>query len=150
VRQAYDMGAKDVHINWSDDELTLLKYTHAPEEVLESFPDWRVLLNEFYAEDNAALLSIYATNPDLLQDVDPKRVNMAAKAQAEAMANFQQYVMNDKITWSVISIPTGDWAMKVFPDHPREEAIKELWKAILKIVRVDEADPLVAWDKHNA
>src|SRR5690625_6508990 len=41
VRKAYELGAKDVHVNWSDDELTLLKYEYAPEEVLAEFPDWR-------------------------------------------------------------------------------------------------------------
>src|SRR5690625_6662735 len=32
VRKAYELGAKDVLINWSDDELTLLKYQYAPED----------------------------------------------------------------------------------------------------------------------
>ncbi|NAP01771.1 aminopeptidase, partial [Halomonas sp. MG34] len=36
VRKAYEMGAKDVHINWVDDELTLLKYENAPDEVIAS------------------------------------------------------------------------------------------------------------------
>jgi len=150
VRQAYEMGAKDVHVNWSDDELTLLKYKHAPEEVLAKFPKWRVMLNESFATDNGALISIHATNPDLLKEIDPKRMSMANKAAAEAMANFQQYVMNDKVTWSVISIPTGDWAQKVFPDLTREQATKRLWEKIVKIVRVDKEDPLAAWDEHNA
>src|SRR5690625_2495014 len=150
VRQAYQMGAKDVHVNWSDDELTLLKYEHAPEEVLAHFPKWRVLLNESFAKDNGALLSIHATNPDLLKNIDPQKISMANQAAAKAMANFQQYVMNDNITWSVISIPTGDWAQKVFPDLSRNEAVKQLWGKIVKIVRVDQDDPLSAWDEHNA
>lgn len=150
VRQAYEMGAKDVHVNWSDDELTLLKYKYAPEEVLAHFPEWRVMLNESYAKDDAALISIHATNPDLLKDIDPKRISMANQAAAEAMANFQQYVMNDKVTWTVISIPTGDWAQKIFPDLSREKAIKRLWEEIVKIVRVDQDDPIAAWDQHNA
>src|SRR5690625_5072032 len=150
VRQAYEMGAKDVHVNWSDDELTLLKYKYAPEEVLAHFPEWRVMLNESYAKDDAALISIHATNPDLLKDIDPKRISMANQAAAEAMANFQQYVMNDKVTWKVSSIPTGDWAQKIFPGLSREKAIKRLWEEIVKIVRVDQDDPIAAWDQHNA
>ena len=39
ARKAYELGAKDVHINWVDDELTLLRYQHAPDEVIGSFPD---------------------------------------------------------------------------------------------------------------
>src|SRR5699024_834512 len=63
VRKAYELGAKDVYVNWSDDELTLLKYEHAPDEVLATFPDWRVKLHETFAKDNGALLSIHATDP---------------------------------------------------------------------------------------
>lgn len=85
ARKAYEMGAKDVHINWSDDELTLLKYENAPDEVIGSFPEWKVKLNESYAEDGAAVLSIRSTNPDLLKDIDSSRVAMANKAAAQAM-----------------------------------------------------------------
>ena len=149
VRKAYELGAKDVHVNWTDDELTLLRFENAPDEVLADFPDWRVNLHDYYAEDGAALLSIRSTNPDLLKDIDPARVAMANKASAQKMTKFQDYVMNDKITWSIISIPTGDWAQKVFPEKSRADAIESLWDAIVKIVRVDKDDPIAAWDAHN-
>lgn len=149
VRKAYEAGAKDVHINWSDDELTLLKYEHADEAVLAEFAQWKVDRHESFAKDGAALLSIHATNPDLLKDVDPKRVALANKASAEGLKNFRRYVMNDLITWSVISVPTAAWAKKVFPDQSEEEAITSLWDAIIKTVRVDEEDPIAAWDDHN-
>lgn len=149
ARKAYEMGAKDVHINWTDDELTLLKFEHAPDEVIGTFPEWQVKLYDSYAEDGAAVLSIRSTNPDLLQNIDPKRVAMANKAAAEALKNFRKYTMNDKIAWSIISIPSGDWAQKIFPDASREEAVERLWDAIVKIVRVDQENPIAAWEKHN-
>ncbi|WP_430790055.1 aminopeptidase [Virgibacillus flavescens] len=150
VRKAYEMGAKDVHINWVDDELTLLKYENAPDEVIADFPEWRVKLHNMYAEDGAAVLSIRSTNPDLLQDIDSSRVAKANKAAAQAMTTFRKYTMNDLITWSIISIPTGDWAQKIFPDKSTDDAIESLWDAIVKIVRVDQEDPIAAWDDHNA
>ncbi len=149
ARKAYKMGAKNVHINWVDDELTLLKYENAPDEVIADFPEWRVKLHDTYAEDGAAVLSIRSTNPDLLKDIDSSRVAKANKAAAQAMKNFRQYTMNDRITWSIISIPTGDWAQKVFPDKSKEDAIEGLWDAIVKIVRVDQDDPIAAWNAHN-
>lgn len=149
AKKAYELGAKDVHINWGDDDLTLWKYQYAPDEVIGEFPEWRVKLHDMYAEDGAAVLSIRSTNPDLLKDIDPTKVAKANKAAAQAMTNFRKYTMNDKITWSIISIPTGDWAQKIFPDKSREEAIASLWEAIIKIVRVDQEDPIKAWDEHN-
>ncbi|MFD2044355.1 aminopeptidase [Ornithinibacillus salinisoli] len=149
VRKAYEIGAKDVHINWVDDELTLLKYENAPDEVIADYPEWKVKLHDTFAEDGAAVLNIRSTNPDLLKDIDPTRVAKANKAAAQAMKNFRKYTMNDKITWSIISIPTGEWSQKIFPDKTREDAIESLWEAIVKIVRVDQEDPIAAWDAHN-
>jgi len=150
VRKAYDMGAKNVHINWVDDELTLLKYEHVSDEVLTDIPQWRVNMQNSFAEDGAAVLNIRSTNPDLLKDIDPGRVAKATKAASEAMKNFRQYTMNDKIAWSIISIPTGDWAQKIFPDKSKEDAMESLWDAIVKIVRIDQDDPVAAWEAHNA
>lgn len=150
VRKAYEMGAKEVHINWADDEITLLKYENAPDEVFTEFPEWRVKLHDMYAEDGAAVLSIRSTNPDLFKDIDSARVAKASKASAQAMINFRKYTMNDLITWSIVSIPTGDWAQKIYPDKSVDDAIESLWEAIVKIVRVDKDDPIAAWDDHNA
>ncbi len=149
ARKAYELGAKNVHVNWTDDELTLLKFENAPEEVLTNIPDWQVQKHLDFAEDGAALLAIRSTNPDLLKDIDSERVAKANKASAEAMKEFRQYTMNDRIPWSIISIPTGDWAQKIFPDKSKADAIESLWGEIFKIVRVDKEDPVAAWDKHN-
>ncbi|WP_029266677.1 aminopeptidase [Virgibacillus alimentarius] len=149
AHKAYELGAKDVHINWVDDELTLLKFKNAPEEVIAHYPEWKVKLHDMYAEDGAAVLSIRSTDPDLLKDIDPSLIAKANKAGAEAMKNFRKYTMNDKITWSIISIPTGNWAQKIFPDQSKDDAIESLWEAIVKIVRVDQDNPVAAWDAHN-
>lgn len=149
VKKAYELGAKDVLVNWQDDELTLVKFQNAPEEVLTDVPQWQVDKYLSYAEDGAALLSIRSTNPDLLKDVDPAKVAKAQKASAEAMQEFRKYTMNDRIAWSIISIPTGDWAQKIFPNKSKEDAIESLWEQIFKIVRVDQEDPIAAWDEHN-
>src|SRR5690625_6952990 len=103
-------------------------------------------MHDMYAEDGAAVLSIRSTNPDLLKDVDPSLIAKANKAGAEAMKNFRKYTMNDKITWSIISIPTGDWAQKIFPDKSREAAIEGLWEALVKIFGVDQEDRVAAWE----
>ncbi|SDK17232.1 aminopeptidase [Sediminibacillus albus] len=150
VRKAYQLGARNVHINWTDDEINLLKYENAPEEVLTTVPQWQVDKFVSFAEEGAAVLSIRSTNPDLLKDIDAGRVAKASKANAEAMKEFRQYTMNDRIPWSIISIPTGDWAQKIFPGKSKEEAMESLWEQIFKIVRVDKDDPVAAWNDHNA
>lgn len=149
AEKAYELGAKNVHINWSDDELVRLKYVHASDEVIDDFPSWRVQMMEEFAEDGAAFVSIHATDPDLLKEIDSKRVARASKAAGVAMKTFREYTMNDKVTWSVISIPTEAWAQKIFPDKSADEAVQALWDEIIKMVRIDEEDTIAAWNKHN-
>lgn len=150
VKKAYELGAKNVHINWTDDDLTLWKYRYAPDEVIGSYPEWSVKLHDEFAEDGAAVLQIRATNPDLLKNIDPSRIAMANKAAGEALLNFRKYTMNSRIPRSIIAIPSKAWARKIFPDQSPEEAVESLWAAILKIVRVDREDPIAAWEEHNA
>ena len=149
AKKAYELGAKDVHINWDDDELTLLKYRHAADEVFQNYPEWKVKLQESYAEDGAAFVSIHATDPDLLKEVNPTRIADANKAAGVALKNFREYIMNDKVCWTVISIPTEAWAQKIFPEKTVDEAVNLLWEEIVKMVRIDQDNPVDAWDKHN-
>ncbi|HLR23442.1 MAG TPA: aminopeptidase [Pseudogracilibacillus sp.] len=149
AKKAYDLGAKNVHINWADDELTFLKYKHASDEVIENVPGWKVDMQEGFAEDGAAFLSIHATDPDLLKDIDPKRIAAANKAAGVALRKFREYTMNDIVTWSVISIPTRAWAQKIYPEKTADEAVSALWDTIYKMVRVDGEDPIEVWNKHN-
>lgn len=149
TKKAYELGAKEVHIEWADDELTKLKYTYAADEVLAQFPDWKKAMRETYAEDGAAFVSIHATDPDLLQGIDPTRVATATKATGNALKKFREYVMNDRVTWTVVSIPARAWAEKIFPNKPSDDAVKSLWDEIIQMVRIDKDDPIAAWEEHN-
>lgn len=149
AKKAYEAGAKDVHINWADDVMQRLYFEHASQDVLESVPQWRVDQYDYFAENGAAVLSIRSTDPDNLNGIDSSRIAAASKASGEAMKNFRKYTMNDKITWSIVAIPNPEWAKKVFPNVSEEEAVSKLWEQIFTITRVDQEDPLKAWDEHN-
>jgi aminopeptidase len=56
--------------------------------------------------------------------------------------------MRDAINWCVISYPAADWAKKVFPKMSTEKAQEKLWEAIFQTCRVDQRDPVAAWEKH--
>lgn len=148
VKNAYEEGAKDVYVEWHDEKISLLRYINAPMEVLQSFPKWKAEGFTQMAEEGAGFLSIAASNPELLKDVDPKKVAESNKSASMALKKFREYTMNNKVAWSVISIPTTDWAMKVFPDVDEEEAVKKLWEAIFMTVRMDKENPFKAWEEH--
>lgn len=149
ARKAYGAGAKHVHVEWNDEQLTRIKYEDAPEEAFHEFPLWKARGLEEMAESGAAFLTIYAPNPELLKGIDPARISAANKASAVALEKYRSYLMADKACWSLISIPTAAWAEKVFPGLDTEEAMEKLWDVIFTIVRIDKDNPIKAWKEHN-
>ncbi|WP_440604280.1 aminopeptidase [Bacillus sp. GB_SG_008] len=150
TKKAYESGAKHVYVDWVDENLTRLKFDLAPEEAFSEFPAWKAHAREELAKEGAAFLSIYAENPDLLKGVDPKRIASANRAAGEAMKTVREYMMTDKVSWCVISVPTTEWAAKVFPDVPEEEQVAKLWDAIFQATRADLENPVQAWNEHNS
>lgn len=149
VRKAYEAGAKNVHIEWNDDDLTRMKYELAPDETFKEYPMWRAKGWEDMAADGAAFLSIIASDPDLLKGIDPQRIQDASRAASTALAPFRNYTMADKVSWSIVAIPSQAWADKVFPDLNADERVPALWQAIFQATRADQDDPVAAWKQHT-
>ncbi|MCT2538250.1 aminopeptidase [Aquibacillus koreensis] len=150
AKEAYAVGAKNVHIEWNDGELTYQKMKNASMDVLENFPAWRAQGLEEMAKDGYAVLSVYGEDPDLLSGIDSNRIAAVSKASGVALTEYRNYVMNDKVCWSVIGYPVTPWAEKVFPELKGAEAVDKLWEEIFKTTRVDLDDPVQAWAEHNA
>ncbi|GED66998.1 aminopeptidase [Brevibacillus reuszeri] len=150
TEKAYDAGAKHVLVEWSDDELSLIRYRKAPDEAFTEYPSWKAKGFEELAAGGAAFLTIYAPTPGLLKDINPERIATEAKTNAIAMKNYRNYTKSDEVSWSIIAYPTEAWAQKVFPDQPIQQAIDQLWNVIFKVTRVYEDDPNQAWSEHNA
>jgi aminopeptidase len=148
--KAYEAGANNVHVEYSDEELSLIKFMQAPEEAFSEYPMWRAKAWEEFVENGAAFISIYSPNPDLLNDVDPTRVATASKTASTALSGYRSSLMNHTNAWSLISYATPEWAAKVFPDVTQEEALQKLWERIIDATRIGLDDPIQAWKEHNA
>ncbi|KUP09092.1 peptidase M29 [Bacillus coahuilensis p1.1.43] len=150
VKRAYEVGAGEVIVNWSDDQITRYTYELAPDDYFKTFPKWRKEMMETYAEEGAALISVVSSSPALLKGVDAQRISDNRKASGEALAKFRSYIQSDKISWCVVSAPSKDWATMVFPNEESEEvAVEKLWDAIFKAVRADLDNPVKAWEDHD-
>ena len=148
AKHAYELGAKEVHVNWNDDVLTKLKYENSPMEVFENFPLWYAEGMEEYAKDGAGFISIHAQDPQLLKDADPKKIAAFNISSSKALKGFRNYTMNDINSWCVVSVPTENWARRVFPDVTGEEAMEKLWDSIFNATRMDLRNPTAAWEDH--
>ncbi|WP_100372949.1 aminopeptidase [Bacillus sp. FJAT-45037] len=150
AKKAYEAGAKHVQVIWTDEEITKTRYELAPDEAFHEFPEWLAKGHEELAENGAAFLSITGSNPDLLKDADPERVANDNKASGKAMSGFRSYIMADKISWSIVAVPSVEWAEKVFPEAKGEEAVTKLWEAIFAATRIHTEDPVSEWKAHLA
>jgi aminopeptidase len=87
----------------------------------------------------------------LLKGIDPQRIGNYQKASGQGLAEFRRAIQADKVSWTVVAASTKDWALKVFPNSDSEQhAVDQLWEAIFKSVRLNAADPVKAWEEHNA
>jgi aminopeptidase len=148
TKKAYEQGASNVLHEWSDDVLTRTKFEMAPDETFESYPKYLAKHRIDLAENNAAFLFVLSSNPDLLNGIDPQRIQTSSKTISKALATFTKYEMSDKISWSIVSVPNEIWAKKVFPKLNGEEAVNKLWEAIFNATRTNLPEPVNAWRKH--
>lgn len=146
---AYKSGAKDVVISWNDELFSKIRFLNAPEKVFEEFPEWQKEFYLSYAKQGAAFLTISASDPELMKEVNPDRILKSRRTSNIALAEYRDKLMSNKNVWSIVSVPTIAWAKKVFPNHSEEEAVDKLWEYIFKAVRADMDDPVHAWNEHK-
>lgn len=149
TKKAYEAGAKLVQIEWTDEQVTRIRYDKAPDESFEYFPKWRAEMLENAYEEGAAMLAITSVNPDLLKGVDASKIANLQKAAGEASKGYRKMVMADKISWSIVAVPSIGWSAKVFPDLSEQEQEEKLWEAIFHATRANLEDPVQAWMDHK-
>jgi aminopeptidase len=148
AREAYQAGARYVDVIWNDEELIRTRVQDAPADSFSEYSDSHVTALMDIVEKGDAMLTIRSNNPDLLSDLDPERVGALQKTHLEKFAPISLAVTGNKLNWLVVAASSPDWAIKVFPDLPREQAFEKLWEAIFQITRVDQPDPVAAWEEH--
>ncbi|QFT89133.1 Aminopeptidase 2 [Bacillus sp. THAF10] len=149
TKKAYEAGAKLVQIEWTDEEVTRIRYDYAPDQSFGYFPAWKAEMLEKAYSEGAAMLAITSVNPDLLKGVDAEKIASLQKAAGEATKGYRKMVMADKISWSIIAVPSKGWSEKVFPDLPEKEQEEKLWEAIFHATRANLDDPVQAWINHK-
>ena len=146
---AYKAGCSLVTPLFSDDELTLLRFQHAPDESFDKASNWLFDGMATAFSNNAARLAVVGEDPSLLSAQDPEKVARANRARSTAYRPALERVVNFDINWNIVSFATPAWAKAVFPDAPDDVAMQRLWDAIFAASRVDGPDPIGEWNKHN-
>jgi len=146
---AYEAGASDVRIDWSDETTARAMFLHGADEIFDEFPEWRVQKFKEQDDKGAVYLHISSSDPDNLAGVDPNRLRRISKVASQATRPHSALTMSGALRWSIVATPSPKWAKKVFPGLPEADAIERLWSYILKAARADGANPVADWEAHD-
>ena len=148
AKAAYQAWAKEIFYRRGNEELDLIKYQYAPEEVFDTVPQW---LEDGYVHElknNCAQLSLYMQDPEILKEVDPKKVSRLMQAQARSKHEYRKLISENWTNWTIAAIPTVGRANHIYQSGSTEENIQKLRNQIFHLVRVDQEDPLWSWENH--
>lgn len=149
VEEAYKIGAEDVKVRYNDDRIAQLKYQYEPEAFFENVKQYDIDEKMDYLDRKAAFLSIVSSSPDSLKDADPNKIRKSMAANGKAFKDYMVAVQSDRMSWCVASYTSVGWAKMMFPELSDNEAVNKLLETILKTVRVDQEDPVKAWEEHD-
>lgn len=149
AKVGYEEGAKEVIVHYGDQNLQKLKLEHASIETLKEVPTWVAESYNSYAREGCCVISISASDPDAYKGIPMEKISEFQKSRQVALKEYYDYSMSNKIRWTVVSVPTEAWALKVFKGSNSKEAVNKLWDVIFDVVRLNNDDPIKAWDEHN-
>ena len=150
VRSAYEAGARDVLVNWSDNEVSRSRMELGSEEALTDFKSYQLRRYLDYAESEGGVcvLHLLADDPEVYAGLDGAKISRVNAAQRRFMAPWREYTMNDRVQWSIAAMPSAPWAKKIFPELDEAAAIEKLWQLIFDVCRVTGGDPVSEWKAH--
>jgi len=141
TRQAYRAGASYVNVLYRDQHVKRAMIELGPEEALTYSPEWmKAAIGS--SEGQAFIATAGDPEPELLADLDGRRVGGARMLEVSEIINRQ---LNERsVNWSIVAAPNEGWAEQIF-DEPD---LERLWEAVSYCMRLDEADPVAAWQEH--
>jgi aminopeptidase len=149
VKEAYRCGAEHVAVEWNNDALTRLHYTHRMTDVMTEIPRWEKEKAKDMSERLPCRIFIESEDPDLLRGISQEKIRAVQTARVKALKPYRD-AMENKHAWTIAAAPSKAWAKKIFPDLTPGQAVNKLWDAILKSVHVSaDTDPVKEWEILN-
>ena len=142
--EAYAAGARYVDVYYADQHVRRAHIEHASDDELGFSPPWLVERIRRIGETGSALISITGNpEPELYADLDGSRVG---RARMRKLAEEALKLTDGLSNWSIVPYPNEGWARTVFG----EPDVDRLWDAVAAAIRIDEPDPVAAWQEHIA
>ncbi|MBR5741962.1 MAG: aminopeptidase, partial [Firmicutes bacterium] len=149
--EAYKAGSTGVTFYWTDQASVKYAYQYADDHFIFDTPQFMVDRYAFLDGEDYAYLWIDSMDPNAFEGAPMDRVAKSIALRRKALRAHSRNTGGNRVTWSIVAIPSPAWAKTVFPDAANEdEAVEKLYDAIFKAVRLDTEDPVKAWEDHMA
>ena len=150
TEEAYQLGAKEVIINWRHTPITRQRLLHADASVLETPAKWIPVYYEQYVEEKAAFLSLISANPKALAGIPTERISLNSRNLNKVLSFYHTAIMNSSVTWCVAAVPTVLWAELLGYEGSDEEKLNQLWLTLLKLCRLNDVEAKETYAHHMA
>lgn len=148
VEEAYKAKAKKVTVEWKYAPLEKIHVRYQSVTTMGNVTEWEKARQQHDCDVLPARIHLISDDPDGLKGMNMEKVAKARKLSYPVLKPYAD-ARNGKQQWCIAAVPGAAWAKKLFPTLSKHQAVEKLWEAILSASRVD-ADPVLAWEKHNA
>ena len=148
VEECYKLGAKNVRIKWSDQQITISNVKHRKVKEMIPLTDWEKAEWEHDLISEPCRIYIESDDPDGLRKMNQEKYGEFTKGRLPLIRHYRDQ-MDGIYQWCIAAVPGEAWAKKVFPNLSKKAAVKEMWETILKVSRAYEGDPVENWLNHN-
>ena len=148
VEEAYKAKAKKVTVEWKYAPLEKIHVRYQSVTTMGNVTEWEKARQQHDCDVLPARIHLISDDPDGLKGMNMEKVAKARKLSYPVLKPYAD-ARNGKQQWCIAAVPGAAWAKKLFPTLSKHQAVEKLWEAILSASRVD-ADPVIAWEKHNA
>lgn len=146
AERAYEMGASEVEVKFSNDSLERLKYIYADTEIFKEIPQFQIESSAYYVKKGACIVHLRSSDPDNLRGIETEKIKAFTLANSEAQAPYKKLLHNMDCRSVIACIPSLKWAQKVFPQS--QDPIEDMWQAILFCTYADKENPIEYWEEH--
>ena len=150
AEECYKLGASNVIVHYLDEPNMKIAAKYRSDADVRKVEDWEERQCQKYLDEGACYVRLEGVNPKLMEDVPEAQAN-AIFAHTDAVRNIMRKASREKhCQWLIAMIPTQSWAEFILKDVPKENALEELWKLLLKLCYIDESNDVVeTWENKS-
>ncbi|MCH5166514.1 MAG: aminopeptidase [Erysipelotrichales bacterium] len=141
LEEAKNYDLREVYVNHTDPYKEHDLMLELDQENINKHPLFDNSIRNKYAKLDAAFLFILSMVPNLMDDIDPKKISETNKHRRSTEKYFRDLYEGGKLNWCIAAASNKEWALKGL-----KISENELWDKIYEVCLVDNnTDPYTNW-----